>query len=198
MCRYPADYCCPRSVRGIVAKRSRSPQELRTSASKATSRLPPYPCTPYGSARRMRWHMGRRVRTLDPLRPLRAAVAPRCGVVVAGDLNILYRYGEHGDANFTSRYATVFDRADALGLSFLGPQAPNGRRADPRPSELPPDSRCVPTFHHSRQSPLTATRQLDFVFASKPIAQLVRVRAINDPAEWGASDHCRLLIDVDL
>ncbi len=117
-------------------------------------------------------------------------------LIVAGDLNILHRYGEHGDPYWAGRYASVFDRAEALGLVFVGPQAPNGRQADPRPSELPDDSRDVPTYHTTRQGPAGATRQLDFVFASTSLVDRVRVRALNDPDEWGPSDHCRVAIDL--
>ena len=58
-------------------------------------------------------------------------------LLVAGDLNILHGYGEHGDAYWSGRYETVFTRITALGLKFVGPQAPNGRRAEPWPAELP-------------------------------------------------------------
>jgi hypothetical protein len=118
-------------------------------------------------------------------------------LLIAGDWNILLGYGEHGDAYFKARYETVFARAEALGLTFVGPQHPNGRQAEPWPDELPTDSRCVPTYHHSRQNPTTATRQLDFVFVSQSLADVVNVRALNAADEWGASDHCRVLIDVD-
>ena len=90
----------------------------------------------------------------------------------------------------------MFDRAEALGLLFVGPQAPNGRQADPWPEELPPDSLCVPTFHHNRQDPTTATRQLDFVFISKNLAGHVDVSALNAPETWGPSDHSRVRIDI--
>ena len=86
--------------------------------------------------------------------------------IAAGDLNVLYGHGEHGSAYWAGRYETVFTRMKALGLPFVGPQAPNGRQADPWPDELPRDSRNVPTYHTNRQTPATATRQLDFVFAS--------------------------------
>jgi Endonuclease/Exonuclease/phosphatase family len=119
-------------------------------------------------------------------------------LLIAGDWNILRGYGEYGNAYFRGRYATVFDRAEALGLRCVGPEYPNGRRADPWPDELPADSLCVPTFHHSQQTPATATRQLDFVFASRSLADAVMVRALNEIADWGPSDHSRLLIDVDL
>ena len=93
-------------------------------------------------------------------------------------------------------YATVFDRAEAMGLVCVGPQAPNGRQAQPWPSELPSDSVNVPTYHANRQTPRTATRQLDFVFASASLAEQVRVRALNEAAHWGPSDHCRVEIEV--
>jgi exonuclease III len=117
-------------------------------------------------------------------------------IIAAGDLNILHKYGEHGDAYWAARYATVFDRAHALGLRFVGPQAPHGRQADPVPLELPDGSLDVPTYHTSRQQPAGATRQLDFVFASASIADRVSATALNEPAEWGPSDHCRIAIDV--
>lgn len=69
-------------------------------------------------------------------------------LVMAGDWNILRGYGELGDSYWKARYDTVFDRAAALGLRFVGPEQPHGRRADPGPDELPRDSLCVPTFHH--------------------------------------------------
>ena len=118
-------------------------------------------------------------------------------ILAAGDLNILYRYGEHGSLYWARRYKTVFDRMQALGLCFVGPQAPEGgRKADPRPAELPPTSRNVPTFRTNSQTPATATRQLDFVFASTGLAKRCRVRALNEPQDWGPSDHCRVKINV--
>ncbi|MBY5162103.1 endonuclease/exonuclease/phosphatase family protein [Salsipaludibacter albus] len=119
-------------------------------------------------------------------------------IVAAGDLNLLYGYGDYGNPYWARRYATVFDRADAMGLVMVGPQHPHGRPADPWPEELPPDSRNVPTYHTAAQGPAGATRQLDFVFASRAIADRVHVRALNEPDEWGPSDHCRIRIDVDL
>ncbi len=117
-------------------------------------------------------------------------------IVAAGDLNVLYGYGENGSAYWAARYATVFDRMKSLGLRFVGPQHPHGRQADPWPGELPKDSRNVPTFHHSRGNPETATRQLDFVFASESLAESVQVRALNEPEQWGPSDHCRIEITI--
>jgi len=117
-------------------------------------------------------------------------------IIVAGDLNILYGYGENGNDYWASRYETVFSRMKALGLEFVGPQYPNGIQASPWPSELPRDSKNVPTYFHSRQSPSTATRQLDFVFASKGFSDCMQVTALNTPEQWGPSDHCRVEIEL--
>ena len=117
-------------------------------------------------------------------------------IVAAGDLNILYGYGEGGSAYWASRYATAFGRMSALGLAFVGPQAPAGRHAEPWPDELPRGSDNVPTYRTSHQAPATATRQLDFVFASNCLTERVRVRALNEPDQWGPSDHCRVEVEV--
>lgn len=61
-----------------------------------------------------------------------------------------------------------------------GPSTRTVGRADLHPAELPADSACVPTFHHNRQTPQTATRQLDFVFASKFIADPSRAPSQGD------------------
>ncbi|MBP3192961.1 hypothetical protein [Natronogracilivirga saccharolytica] len=119
-------------------------------------------------------------------------------IIAAGDLNILKGYGEHGSAYWAERYNSVFERANAIGLEYIGPMAPNGRQATPWPKELPLTSKNVPTYYNSKQNPLTATRQLDFVFASKSISDKVKVVARNDPDTWGPSDHCRLEIEVQL
>lgn len=120
-------------------------------------------------------------------------------VIAAGDLNILYGHGEHGNVYAKARYATVFDRLEAIGMPFVGPQSPDGgRQAEPWPKELPQGSRNVPTYYTTRQKvPQNATRQLDFVFASEEIKDSVRVRALNGVDEWGPSDHCRVEIEVD-
>jgi len=117
-------------------------------------------------------------------------------IIAAGDLNVLHGYGEHGSAYWQSRYVSVFQRVRSLGLEFVGPQAPNGRRADPWPDELPHNSNNVPTYHTARQTPETATRQLDFVFASAGLADQVSAKALNQPDSWGPSDHCMVAISV--
>ena len=117
-------------------------------------------------------------------------------ILATGDLNILYGHGEFGNDYWAGRYRTVFDRMEALGLTFAGPQAPYGRQADPWPDELPRDSSNIPTFYMSGLTPAQATRQLDFAFVSRRIAHSVQVSALNEPSQWGPSDHCRLEIEV--
>lgn len=125
-------------------------------------------------------------------------IGRQCGhrVIAAGDLNLLYGYGENGSAYWARRYMTVFDRMEALGLRFVGPQSPGGAQADPWPAELPKHSKNVPTFRTRRADPSTATRQLDFVFASESLAGRVDVTALNRADEWGSSDHCRIRVEL--
>jgi hypothetical protein len=86
---------------------------------------------------------------------------------------------------------------ESIGLGFIGPQAPDGGiQADPWPKELPLDSKNVPTFRNKKSDPESATRQLDFVFASNELHERVKVRALNSSEEWGPSDHCRVLIEL--
>ncbi|MBE3088572.1 MAG: hypothetical protein IMZ71_05610 [Chloroflexi bacterium] len=70
------------------------------------------------------------------------------------------------------------------------------RRENPWPDELPRTSNNVPTYYTSHQTPATATRQLDFVFASDSLIERVRVTALNEPKHWGPSDHCRVEIEI--
>lgn len=117
-------------------------------------------------------------------------------ILAAGDMNILRGHGEYDDPYWAARYQTVFDRMAVLGLPCVGPEYPNGRQADPWPDELPRDSRNVPTYHSVKQRPETATRQLDYVFASRDLAGSLHVRALNAVEEWGPSDHCRIQIEL--
>lgn len=56
--------------------------------------------------------------------------------------------------------------------------------------------RSTPT-NTSHQTPATATRQLDFVFASVGLAERVRVCTRNEAHQGGPSDHCRIEIEVE-
>ena len=117
-------------------------------------------------------------------------------IVAAGDFNTIRGATESNPLALPARDNTIFDRMEALGLEFLGPNAPNGRQADPVPRGLPADTKNVPTYHSTRQSAETAANQLDYVFASRGFDQEINVRAMNEVDEWGPSDHCRLLIEV--
>ena len=117
-------------------------------------------------------------------------------ILAAGDLNTICGAKDDNRLALPARDRTIWDRMGALGLEFLGPQTPNGRRADPTPSGLPPDTKNVPTYHTPRRTPRTAENQLDYGFASRGFHKQISVRAMNEVADWGASDHCRLLIEV--
>jgi endonuclease/exonuclease/phosphatase family metal-dependent hydrolase len=117
-------------------------------------------------------------------------------LIVAGDLNILYGYGDHGSPYWKGRYESVFARMEALGIPFIGPQHPAGTKCAVPPRELPSDSLNVPTFRTRRANPSSATRQIDFVFASRSLAGRLTVCALNSPEQWGPSDHCCIEIDL--
>lgn len=113
-------------------------------------------------------------------------------IVAAGDLSVYHGYGEDKSGYWKGRYDTVFDRMAAIGMPLVGPQHPNGRQTHPWPEWLPQDSLNTPTYRHS----IGTEHQLDFVFASESMADSVQVSALNDPNDWGPSDHCRIDITV--
>lgn len=116
-------------------------------------------------------------------------------ILAAGDLNTFY--GANDTPDWTAaRDRTIWKRMKALGLHFLGPQAPHGRQAKPTPDFMTPHTKNVVTFHSSTKSPATADRQLDYVFASCRFHKSISTRALNSVEEWGPSDHCRLMIEV--
>ncbi len=119
-------------------------------------------------------------------------------ILAAGDLNTFYGATDDNKLCIADRERTVFDRMSALGMEFMGPQAPDGGRvAKPTPQGLPEDTRNVPTYYTVQaRSPEKAQNQLDYVFASRGFHNSVSTRALNDPREWGSSDHCRILIEV--
>lgn len=115
-------------------------------------------------------------------------------ILAAGDLNMWYRTGEVAPRSLAARERSVWDRMDALGMEFLGPQHPAGRKASP--VEGASDTQNVVTYHTASQTPETARTQLDYAFASRGFHEGISVRALNGVAEWGSSDHCRLLIEL--
>lgn len=116
-------------------------------------------------------------------------------ILAAGDLNMCYGTDPVPASSLLARERTVWDRMNALGLEFLGPQYPSGRKADP--VEGASDTQNVITYHTTSQTPETARIQLDYAFASRGFHEAIRVQALNSVEEWGASDHCRLLIEIE-
>ena len=114
-------------------------------------------------------------------------------ILAAGDLNIGFRSTDQ----FDHRAETVLDRFRALGLDYMGPQYPAGRRANPIPEHLNESSLDVPTYYSkSSNTPGGAYVQIDHVFASRGFHEEVQTKALNEVEEWGPSDHCRIAIDV--
>ena len=118
-------------------------------------------------------------------------------ILAAGDLNMFY--GATGyDLSLPERERTVWDRFEALGLEFIGPQWPDAcRQASSQPTDVPSDTKNVPTVYYRGGSPETALNQLDYAFASHGFHESVKVRALNEVDNWGSSDHCRLMIEID-
>ena len=114
-------------------------------------------------------------------------------ILAAGDLNVSFRSADP----FDQRAQTVLNRMDALGLEYVGPTYPNGPRASPVPPHLTEISLDVPTYHTTRGNPATAYVQIDHAFASRGFHDSVRTRALNGVEEWGSSDHCRVLLEVE-
>ena len=116
-------------------------------------------------------------------------------ILAAGDLNMFY--GATGSTlSLPARDRTVWGRMQALGLEFLGPQSPHGRRASSPPADVPSDTKNVPTYYQRGGRAETARDQLDYAFASRGFHETVSVRAMNEIEEWGSSDHCRLMIKI--
>lgn len=118
-------------------------------------------------------------------------------VLAAGDLNMDYGWLDNDPVGFGARERSVWDRFKALGFEYLGPQYPNGRQPNPTPKHLPPNTKNVATFRSNYMSPMTAQLQLDHIFASRGFHQGIKTRALNCVCQWGSSDHCRLVIEVN-
>ena len=100
-------------------------------------------------------------------------------ILAGGDLNIRLL----GRAEPNLDVDSILLRMDALEMDYLGP-----RTADNGP---------VPTFLARGQEQANATQALDHVFASRYFREAITVRALNGSSEWGSSDHCRLIVDID-
>ena len=164
-------------------------------ASMAASWIRPHPST--GSKRSVGYQDGAAHRIISDLSAFIGSTDPATHrILAAGDLNMIYGATEDNRLALPARDRNVTDRMEALVLEFMGPQFPAGRQAHPTPAGLPSDSLNVLTFHAPTQSPETAATQLDYAFASRGFHDSVTVRAMNSVEEWGASDHCRLLVEV--
>ena len=116
-------------------------------------------------------------------------------ILAAGDLNLVYTTTRRD--RYFGRERTVWDRFEALGLKFLGPQAPNGRQPESPQPGASADTKNVPTYYTARQRcAANAVRQLDYAFASRGFHEQMTARALNGVEEWGPSDHCRLSIEI--
>ena len=73
-------------------------------------------------------------------------------ILAAGDLNMFYG-AIRSRLSLPERDATVWARMQALGLKFLGPQVPHGRRAESAPDDVPSDTKNVPTFYRPGSGP---------------------------------------------
>ena len=125
-------------------------------------------------------------------------------MLVAGDLNTIYGAADNNRLEKPARARNIFDRMQALGFEFVGPQWPNAdRQADPRPQGLPKDTMNVPTWLSPRQrrrmrvEGIVSGNQLDYVFASRGFHDKIHVRAMNDVGGFRLSDHCRIHIEVE-
>ena len=117
-------------------------------------------------------------------------------ILVAVNMNMIHGVNA-GSLSLVDRERTVWARMEALGLEFIGPQLPNDRPANSPQPDVPANTRNVPTYRTTRQSPADANRQLDYAFASRGFHNDVSVRALNGVHQRGSRDHCRLPIVVN-
>ncbi|MCY3812146.1 MAG: hypothetical protein OXH15_10155 [Gammaproteobacteria bacterium] len=68
-------------------------------------------------------------------------------ILVAGDFNLIHGALDSNPLALPARDRSVFARLQALGLQFIGPRYPHGRKAHPAPSGLPVDNANVPTYY---------------------------------------------------
>ena len=108
-------------------------------------------------------------------------VSPRSGseprIVVAGDFNM----GFVGEFEKNTRYRSIYDRMNALGLEYLGPRS---------------GDEIAPTYRRPSPPAGEADTQMDHVFASSGLHVGATVSAMNGADEWGPSDHCRIVIEL--
>ena len=116
---------------------------------------------------------GRRARRVGAPRPLGhlglhrpTRTRPGTAILAAGDLNMIY--GATGNTlALPTREKAFWDRVAALGLEFLGPQAPDGWQPSGPQPDVPPDTKNVPTWVRNGRPPEEANRQFDYAIASR-------------------------------
>ena len=137
-------------------------------------------------------------RILSDLSAFTAAANPaEHRVLAAGDLN-LSLWTKSGRKRKNVRVQAVWDRFAALGFEFLGPQQPDGRASVRGPgTRIYRDTQRVITRRARRQGRVKSESQIDYVFASRGFHESIQCRALNEDEEWGPSDHCRILIEVE-
>lgn len=111
-------------------------------------------------------------------------------VVLAGDLNIWRGYGPK---KWARRYRTVFDRIEAYQLGFVGPKRTPGAALPNCPCKKPALCEHVQTYRYQRRADSTPY-QNDYMFARG--VQVLECIALND--YWEHSDHCPILLDIDV
>lgn len=128
-------------------------------------------------------------RTISDLTPL-LLHPPGAGLVIAGDFNAYYRYGDAEDA----RYMTVFNRLEAYDMTFVGPQgdAPLARCR----CKLGDDCRHVHTYLHHKK-PENNALQLDFVYASSHLATHALSCGPVEGSAFDLSDHLPIVTVFD-
>ena len=118
-------------------------------------------------------------------------------MIAGGDLNIWRRKSDRPtpwtwpDA---MHYGTVFDRMAAIRAIRRPPGS--ARTATNLPAEPRGLVMSLPSTRRREGRPEKSNPALDFVFATRNIADRVAVRALNEVQEWGPSDHCRILIEL--
>ena len=127
-------------------------------------------------------------------------VGSRTRLIAAGDLNIYRRWSDKATPwkwpdGSSKHYGTIFDRMEAIGVPFVGPQAPFGRV--PTNSARRAAGDVVTYYTPKQREAAKASQQLDFVFATNNLGSQLSVTALNEVDGWGPSDHCRILIDLD-
>lgn len=129
-------------------------------------------------------------RSISDLTPLLQR-PPAGGLVVAGDFNAYYEYGDRWDG----RYMTVFSRLDAYDLPAIGPFG-DGPLAG-CPCRKGDECRHVQTYLHQKKvgnNPL----QLDFVLANAAVRDRLPSVAPYPGARFDASDHLPVLLTLSL